>query len=81
MGTAVLDGLIAIAAEEAHVDPATITADARLRDRLGLDSLALIDLVVAAEDRFGVRIPDDDAERFVTLGDVAAFIQAALPRQ
>jgi acyl carrier protein len=56
--------------------PAQIDRELRL-DKLGLDSLAKIDLAVAAEDRFGVAIPDEDLERFVVLGDLLEYVQRA----
>jgi acyl carrier protein len=43
----------------------------------GVTSLSLIDVACAAEDRFGVRVPDDDLKRFVTLGDAVDFLRAA----
>ena len=46
---------------------------------LGLDSLARVDLAVAAEDRFGVAIPDEALEQFTTLGDLMDFLQCAQP--
>ena len=46
-------------------------------DALGLDSLAKIDLAVAAEDRYGIAIQDDDLEQFVTVGDFLDHIQRA----
>jgi acyl carrier protein len=49
--------------------------DTRLQGDLGLDSLSMIDLAVAAEDAFGIRIPDDELERFVTVGDVVDYVQ------
>lgn len=59
------------------MNPDAITPETSLRGRV--DSLAMIDLVVAAEDAFGVRIPDEDAERFQTVGDLVAFISQAMP--
>ena len=56
---------------------AGVTRDQRLQADLGIDSLALIDVAVAAEDAFGVRIPDDDLERLVTVGDAMDYIQRA----
>jgi len=46
-------------------------------DALGLDSLSKIDVAVAAEDRFGVAIPDEDLERFVTVGDLMDHVRRA----
>ena len=58
-------------------DLAGMARSSRLREDLGISSLSLIDVACAAEDRFGVRIPDDDLERFVTLGDAVDFLRAA----
>jgi acyl carrier protein len=46
-------------------------------DRLGLDSLSKIDLAVVAEDRFGIAIPDENLERFVTVGDLLDYVHRA----
>jgi salicylate hydroxylase len=72
-------------AGEASMQQIDETALAGLLDRprgtrleeLGLDSLARIDLAVAAEDRFGVAIPDETLEGFVTVGDVLDHIRRA----
>ena len=58
-------------------DPARITRSSGLREDCSITSLSLIDVTCAAEDRFGVHIPDDDLERFVTLGDAVDFLRAA----
>jgi acyl carrier protein len=66
---------IAEMAERVGGPPATqVTQDSSLSD-LGIDSLSMIEIIVAAEDRFGVRIVDDDASRFRTVSDVAAYIE------
>ena len=59
------------------VRPAKLDSGERLRDDLKLDSLTLIDVAVAAEDAFGVQIPDDDLERFATVGDVLDYVGQA----
>jgi acyl carrier protein len=56
--------------------PAQIERNVRL-ERLGLDSLSKIDLAVAAEDRFGIAIPDENLERFVTVGDLLDYVHRA----
>ena len=58
------------------IQPAQIGLDLEL-DELGLDSLSKIDLAVAAEDRFGIPIPDQDLERFVTVGDLLDYVHRA----
>jgi acyl carrier protein len=61
--------------EVAKLNRAEVIADKRLREDLGIDSLSLIDLAVAAEDTFGIRIPDEDLERFRTVGDAVDYIR------
>ena len=73
----VLGGLTQVLADVAAVDPADVTPEARFGRDLGIDSLTLVEVVVAAEDRFGLVIADDDWSRFVTAGDVVAYIERA----
>ena len=76
-----LAALAEILIDVARIDPADVTPQARFDD-LGIDSLTLVDLVVAVEDRFGLVIPDDEWARFETVGDASAHVQRAarLPR-
>jgi len=73
----VLAALTQVLADVAGVDPADVTPGARFDRDLGIDSLTLVEVVVAAEDRFGLVIADDDWSRFVTAGDVVAYIERA----
>jgi len=77
----VLAALADILADVARIDPADVTHQARFDD-LGIDSLTMVDAVVALEDRFGLVIPDDEWARFATVGDAVAHLQSAarLPR-
>ena len=52
-----------------------VARDKRLREDLHIDSLSLVEVAVAAEDAFGILIPDEDLERFQTVGDVIDYIQ------
>jgi acyl carrier protein len=58
------------------IHPAQMSRDLHL-EKFDLDSLSKIDLAVAAEDRFGIPIPDDDLERFVTVGDLLDYVHSA----
>jgi len=73
----ILQAFAGVLAKTAKVEPTAVTLDRRLRDELGIDSLSLIDVAVAGEDEFGVRIPDEDLERFETVGDVVDFVRQA----
>ena len=64
-----------ILADTTKVDRAAVARDKRLREDLGINSLSLIDVAVATEDTFGITIPDEELERFQTVGDVVDHIQ------
>ncbi len=59
-------------------DPASITEAHHLRDDLGLDSVAVIELLFEIEERFKIQIPDQDLPGLSTVGSVAAYVQQRL---
>jgi acyl carrier protein len=65
--------------ERIKVAKALVTMDASLTDDLNLDSLDLVELVMALEDRFKLRISDEDAGKLQTVGDAVRFIEQAVP--
>jgi acyl carrier protein len=67
--------LAAILKEVGKVNRVDVKGDKRLREDLGIDSLSLIDVAVAAEDRFGIRIPDEDLECLQAVGDMLDYIR------
>jgi acyl carrier protein len=58
--------------------PSSITESHHLRDDLGLDSVAVIELLFEIEDRFKIQIPDQDLPGLSTVGSVAAYVQERL---
>jgi acyl carrier protein len=76
-GNDILSAFAEVVSMTVRVDPAAVTPSRRLREDLGIDSLSLIDVAVAVEDAFGVRIPDDDLEQFDRVGDFVDFIEQA----
>ena len=52
-----------------------VTLEASFIDDLGADSLDIVELVMALEEEFGMDIPDEDAEKVVTVGDVVDYIK------
>ena len=52
-----------------------VTLEASFIDDLGADSLDIVELVMALEEEFDMEIPDEDAERVVTVGDVVDYIK------
>lgn len=61
--------------EELSVNEADITPDAELVGDLGINSLELADLVLQCEEKFDIEIGDDDIHSFVTVGDVADYLE------
>ena len=58
-----------------EIDPGAVTREQNLVDDLGLSSLDVISLVVMFEQEFGIEIPDRHIMNFVTVGDVADYLQ------
>ena len=64
-----------IIVEQLQVAEKAVTEDASFIDDLGADSLDLVELIMALEEEFGIEIPDGDAEKVVTVGDVVSYIK------
>jgi acyl carrier protein len=73
----ILSGLAAILEEVAGVEPTEVSLDKTFIDDLDVDSLSMVEVVVAAEEKFGVKIPDDDVKSLKTVGDAVSYIQRA----
>ena len=71
---AVLAGLKEIVEEVAGIPAASIELGKNFTDDLDVDSLSMVEVVVAAEERFGVKIPDDNVTELATVGDAVNFI-------
>ena len=76
MSQEVLDGLAAIVNEVAGVPVEDVQADKSFVDDLDIDSLSMVEVIMAAEDKWGVKIPDEAAKNLKTVGDAVAYIQA-----
>ncbi len=70
----VLNEIRRVFASVAKLDPGDITPAKSLAEDLDVDSLTLIEVVVTIEDRFGVLIPDDEWQRFSTVGDLVDYL-------
>ena len=67
--------IVKIIREHLDVEAERVTPDARLIEDLGADSLGLIELVMAAEEEFGIEVPDADAERILTVRDAIDYVR------
>ena len=72
----VLAGIKEIVVEVAGIDANIIAMDKKITDDLDVDSLSMVEGVVAAEEKFGVKIPDEEVTKMATVGDAVNFIVA-----
>jgi acyl carrier protein len=64
-----------IIVEQLNVDAESVTADASFVEDLGADSLDIVELVMTMEEEFDLEIPDEDAEKIKSVGDVISYVQ------
>lgn len=64
-----------IVVEQLGCDPAEVTLEASFIDSLGADSLDIVELIMALEEEFDLEIPDEDAEKIKTVGQVVDYIK------
>ncbi len=69
------DRIRAIIAEQLGVKQEEVTDQAKFIDDLGADSLDTVELVMALEEEFSIEIPDEDAEKMVSVGDAIKYIE------
>ena len=62
--------------DQLDVEADEVTMDANIQEDLGADSLDIVDLIMAVEDEFEVKIDDDGSENIKTVGDIVKFIDA-----
>jgi acyl carrier protein len=61
--------------EQLGISREELVPEASFSDDLGADSLDIVELVMAMEETFDIEIPDDDAEKIQTIGDVFAYVK------
>ncbi len=71
----IFDKVKEIIIEQLGVAETAITMEASFIDDLGADSLDIVELIMALEEEFDLEIPDSDAEKVVTVGDVVEYIK------
>lgn len=70
----VLDGIKEIVVEIAGISADKIAMDKKFTEDLDVDSLSMVEVVVAAEEKFGVKIPDEEVTKMATVGDAVNYI-------
>jgi len=73
----ILAGLATIVNDVAGIPVGDVKPEKSFVDDLDVDSLSMVEIATAAEDQFGVRIPDDDLKDLRTVGDAVNYIEKA----
>ncbi len=73
----ILEGLAQIVNEETGLDTSEVTSEKSFTDDLDIDSLSMMTIVTLAEEKFDVRIPDDEVQNLATVGDAVSYIAKA----
>lgn len=74
---AIFDDVKAVVVEQLNVNEGEVKPESKFVDDLGADSLDVVELVMALEEKFEIEIPDEEAEKIQTIGDVVAYIEKA----
>jgi acyl carrier protein len=69
-----MDRIKKILVDRLGVDESKITENSSFLDDLGLDSLDIVELIMAFEEEFNIEIPDKDAEKIKTVGDAIKYL-------
>ncbi|MBN1637601.1 MAG: acyl carrier protein [Ignavibacteriales bacterium] len=72
---AVIEQVKEIVMDKLGVEESQITPEAHFLNDLGADSLDIVELVMGFEEKFGIKIPDEDAEKIQTVGDAVKYIE------
>lgn len=71
----VFEDIKAVIVEVLGVDAEEVTLEASFQEDLEADSLDLVELIMAFEDKFGAEIPDEDAQQITTVGAAVAYVE------
>ena len=71
---ALLEDVKEVVVEQLNVNPDEIKEDSKFVEDLGADSLDVVELVMALEEKFDIEIPDADAEKIATVGDAIKYV-------
>ena len=73
-----LDDVRAVIVEQLGVKPDEVKPTASFRDDLGADSLDAVEFIMALEEKFGIEIPDEDAEAMQTVDDAIKYVESKM---
>jgi NADH dehydrogenase (ubiquinone) 1 alpha/beta subcomplex 1, acyl-carrier protein len=70
----VTDRILAVVKNFEQVDPSKVSPSTKFADDLGLDSLDIVEVVMAIEDEFAIEIPDQEADKILSIADAVEYI-------
>ena len=73
---AIFDDVKEVVVEQLSVSPDEVKEESKFVEDLGADSLDVVELVMALEEKFDIEIPDDEAEKIQTVKDVIDYIES-----
>lgn len=73
---AIFDEVKDVVVEQLSVAPDAVKLESKIIEDLGADSLDVVELVMALEEKFEVEIPDSEAEKLKTIQDVVSFVES-----
>ena len=73
-----LDDVRAVIVEQLGVKPEEVKPTASFKDDLGADSLDAVEFIMALEEKFGIEIPDEDAESMQTVDDAIKYVESKM---
>ncbi len=74
----VFEKVKAVILQELDLDESKVTMDARLKEDFGADSIDGVQIIMALEDEFGIKLEDESLEEIKTVGDIVKFVKAVL---
>ncbi|MGP1506737.1 MAG: acyl carrier protein [Campylobacter sp.] len=72
---AVFEEIRDVVVEQLNVSPEAVKLESKIIEDLGADSLDVVELIMALEEKFDIQIPDADAEKLISIQDVVDYIE------
>ncbi|CAM3393283.1 phosphopantetheine-binding protein [Streptococcus pluranimalium] len=70
----IYETVVKVIRQQRHEDDLSVTPEMSLRDDLGVDSIELMEFVIALEDEFNINIPDEDVDQMVRMSDLLTYL-------
>jgi acyl carrier protein len=77
MAENIVEKVTEIIVEQLGVTADQVTPESKMIEDLGADSLDAVELVMAVEEEFGIEVPDEEAEKLISVGDIISHVEKA----